>query len=448
MNYEAPIAEISFVLKGIGDIATVAPDLSAETFAQVLTEAGRFAAEVLEPIDKIGDRHGPVLDPATATVTTPYGWKPAWKVFAEAGWIGLSAPQDLGGQGLPVMLQASVEEIWNAANPSFAVGVLLTQSAIHALSAHATDPSLRPTIERLVGGTWTATMNLTEQAAGSDLNGVRTTAVPAPDGTYRISGVKIFITYGEHDLAGNIIHLVLARLPDAPAGTRGLSLFVVPKLLPDGDGGHTVRNAVRAIGVERKLGLHGSPTCTMAYEEATGFLVGEANRGLAAMFTMMNLARLSVGVQGLGVAERAYQGALAYARERRQGRAPGWTGEGMSPIVFHPDVAAMLLRMKSLTAGARALTLATAHALDLSHRAADPDARAAAADRASLLTPLAKAFPTDAAIEVANLGIQVHGGAGYIEETGAAQRLRDARIFAIYEGTNGIQAIDLVTRKL
>ena len=445
MEYRAPVAEIAFAMKRIADVAEVAPDVSAETLAQILSEAGRFAAEVLEPIDRIGDRQGVAFD--AGTVTTASGWKHAYKRFAEAGWTGLSAPEAFGGQGLPVMVQVAVEEVWNAANPAFAVCPMLTAGAIHTLAAHGTDPALVNTLERLVDGAWTGTMNLTEQASGSDLNGLRTQSIPTGDGRYSISGVKIFITYGEHDLAQNIIHLVLARLPDAPAGTRGISLFLVPKFLPDADGRPTVRNRVSAIGVEHKLGLHGAPTCTMAYDGATGFLIGAPHRGLAEMFTMMNLARLSVGVQGVGVAERAFQEALAYARRRRQGRAPGFTGEGMSPIVRHPDVAQMLLRMKALTAAARALSMTTAHAIDMSRRG--PEAtRAAFADRASLLTPLAKAFATDAANEVASLGIQVHGGAGYIEETGAAQRLRDARIFAIYEGTNGIQAIDLVTRKL
>jgi len=445
MEYRAPIAEIAFAMKRIADVAEVAPDLSAETLAQILSEAGRFAAEVLEPIDRIGDRQGVAF--ADGVVTTASGWKHAYQRFTQAGWTGLSAPEAFGGQGLPVMVQVAVEEIWNAANPAFAVCPMLTAGAIHALVPHGADPAVASTLEWLVSGTWTATMNLTEPAAGSDLNGLRTRSTPTGDGRYQISGVKIFITYGEHDLAENIVHLVLARLPDAPPGTRGISLFLVPKFLPDADGRPTIRNRVSAIGVEHKLGIRGAPTCTMGYDGATGFLIGEPNRGLAEMFRMMNLARLSVGVQGVGVAERAFQEALAYARRRRQGRAPGWSGEGMSPIVRHPDVAVMLLRMKALTAASRALAMTTAHAIDMSRRG-PPAGRAAFAERASLLTPLAKAFATDAANEVASLGIQVHGGAGYIEETGAAQRLRDARIFAIYEGTNGIQAIDLVTRKL
>ena len=446
MGLRAPIGEITFVMNKIAGMPdAVFGDVSPETVEAVLTEAGRFATEVLVPIDKSGDRDGVRLE--DGRVTTAPGWKDAYRRFAEAGWVGLSAPQAFGGQGLPVMLQAAVEEIWNAANPAFATGPMLTAGAIKTLAAHGGNALLSVYLPPLVNGIWTATMNLTEPQAGSDLSGVQTKAAPAADGSYRISGEKIFITYGEHDLAGNIIHLVLARLPDAPAGTRGISLFLVPKFLPDETGEAGARNAVTCVGVERKLGLHGAPTCTMAYDGATGFLVGAENRGLAAMFTMMNLARLSVGIQGVGVAERAFQEALAYARERRQGRAPGWSGEGMSPIVDHPDVQAMLLRMQAMTAAARALCMVCAHALDMSHHGPEAE-RPAFADRASLITPLAKAFSTDAGIEVASLGIQVHGGAGYIEDTGAAQRLRDARIFAIYEGTNGIQAIDLVTRKL
>jgi acyl-CoA dehydrogenase len=354
----------------------------------------------------------------------------------------VSAAEADGGMGLPVMIEMAVQELWNAGNAAFAVGPMLTVGAVEAIAAHGS-PALREAyLPRLVSGEWTATMNLTEPQAGSDLALLSTRAERAGDGGYRITGQKIFITYGEHDLAPNIVHLVLARLPDAPPGTGGISLFLVPKVLPSGE-----RNTVVAAGVEHKLGLHGSPTCTMLYEGATGYLVGEENRGLACMFTMMNLARLSVGIQGVGVAERAFQEALAYARVRLQGRAPDSVGPGPDPIVRHPDVQAMLMRMASLVAAARALCYACAHAIDMSRRG-PPEARRAAAARAGLLTPLAKAYATDAAVEVANLGIQVHGGAGYIEETGAAQHLRDARIFSIYEGTNGIQAADLVLRKL
>jgi acyl-CoA dehydrogenase len=329
---------------------------------------------------------------------------------------------------------------------AFALGPLLTMGGIEALTAHGSEELKSRYLPKVVSGEWTATMNLTEPQAGSDLAALRTRAERAGDGTYRITGQKIYITYGEHDLTDNIVHLVLARLPDAPPGTRGISLFLVPKVLPDG-----TRNDLRCHSVEHKLGIHASPTCTMIYGDnggAVGWLIGEENRGLNCMFTMMNNARLAVGLQGVAIAERAYQQALAYANERRQGRAPGQTTEGMSPIIAHPDVRRMLLTMKGLTAAARAICLLTAEALDRSHREADPGARKAAAERAALLTPVAKAFSTDIGCEVASIGVQVHGGMGFVEETGAAQHLRDARILPIYEGTNGIQAIDLATRKL
>jgi acyl-CoA dehydrogenase len=317
---------------------------------------------------------------------------------------------------------------------------------VEALAQHGSDELKDRYLAKVVSGEWTATMNLTEPQAGSDLNAIRSRAERASDGTYRITGSKIFITYGEHDLVDNIVHLVLARLPDAPPGTRGISLFLVPKLLPDG-----TRNDVRCHSIEHKLGIHASPTCTMVYGDAggaTGFLIGEENRGLACMFTMMNNARLAVALQGVAIAERAYQGALSYAKERRQGRAPGAASDGMSPIIEHPDVKRMLMTMKALTGAARCICYLTAEAIDRAHRSRDEAARGIAQERASLLTPVAKAFSTDIGCEVASLGVQVHGGMGFVEETGAAQHLRDARINPIYEGTNGIQAIDLVVRKL
>jgi alkylation response protein AidB-like acyl-CoA dehydrogenase len=419
-------------------------DLTAETVATVLGEAARFAGEVLAPLNRVGDRAGVRLD--EGRVTTAPGFADAYRRWAADGWNAIGAPQEWGGQAMPVAVQIAVQELWNAVNPAFAVGPMLTGGAVEALAAHA-DPDLRARfIPRLVTGEWTATMNLTEPQAGSDLGGIKTRAERARDGSYRLFGQKIFITWGEHDVAANIVHMVLARLPDAPAGTKGISMFAVPKILEDG-----TPNDVAVAGIEEKLGLHGAPTCTMVYGErgrgAVGWRVGEENRGLAAMFTMMNMARLAVGVQGVGVAAGATAKALAYARERRQGTAPGAAHDGMSPIVEHPDVQRMLAAMHALTAGGRAICHAAAHAIDMSRTSRRTD-RQAWADRAALLTPIAKAFPTDAAIEVANLGIQVHGGAGYIEETGAAQALRDARVFAIYEGTNGIQAVDLVTRKL
>ena len=462
MDFQAPVAEITFTMKAAGGLdealATGAfPDLSDETVEAILAEAGRFATVVLAPLNRVGDRAGTVLD--NGTVATPPGWKAAYRQWAAAGWSGIGAPLAWGGQGLPVVVEMAVQELWNAANPAFATGPMLTAGAIEAIGVHAEEALKRRYLPRLVGGDWMATMNLTEPHAGSDLGAITTRAEPAgddgsgsagPGGGYRIWGQKIFITHGEHDLTENIIHLVLARLPDAPAGTAGISMFLVPKIHVGDDGSLGRRNDVIASGVEHKLGLNGSPTCTMVYGEggegAIGWLVGEENRGLAAMFTMMNRARLAVGVQGVGVAERAYGQALAYARERRQGRAPGASG-AMGPIIDHPDVQRDLLGMKALAAASRAICHATAHAIDMS-RAAPAGDRARWGGRAGLLTPVAKAFSTDAAIEVASTGIQVHGGAGYIEETGAAQYLRDARVFAIYEGTNGIQAIDLVARKL
>jgi alkylation response protein AidB-like acyl-CoA dehydrogenase len=344
--------------------------------------------------------------------------------------------------------------MWNSACMAFGIGPVLTMAGVEALVHHGSDALKRLYLPKLVSGEWMGTMQLTEPQAGSDVGALRTKAERAPDGTYRISGQKIFITFGEHDFTDNIIHLVLARLPDAPAGTRGVSLFLVPKFAVNPDGSLGPRNDVRAHSVEHKLGIHGSPTCTMVYGDrggATGFLVGEENRGMACMFTMMNQARLAVGLQGVAIAERATQQALAFARERRQGRASGAAAEasgGSSPIIVHPDVKRMLLTMRALTRAARAICYATAVALDRAKRSADAATRQAAHERASLLTPAAKAFSTDIGCEVASLGIQVHGGMGYVEETGAAQHFRDARIAPIYEGTNGIQAIDLVTRKL
>ncbi len=394
---------------------------------------------MLAPLNRVGDRHGTRFE--DGRVTTPPGWREAYATFTAGGWNGLSADADHGGQGLPKAIEAACTEMWSAANLSFGLCPLLTQGGIEALAAHGSDELKARYLEKLVTGEWPATMNLTEPQAGSDLALLRTRAEPVGDGSYRITGSKIYITYGEHDLAENIVHLVLARLKDAPAGTRGISLFLVPKVLPDGS-----LNDLRCSGIEHKLGIHASPTCSMAFGDnggATGWLIGEANKGLACMFTMMNAARLGVGVQGVGVAEAATQKALAYAAERRQGKAIG-AAEATSPIIAHPDVQRMLLTMKAYTAVSRSLCFLTAAALDAAH---GPEGRAAH-DRASLLTPVAKAFSTDIANEVASLGVQVHGGMGFVEETGAAQFMRDARILGIYEGTNGIQAIDLTARKL
>ncbi len=442
MSYRAPVDELIFTLRNVAGLDAVLEgaghDVTPDDAGAILDEAAKLANGVIAPLNRIGDRQGSTLK--EGAVTTPEGWQAAYRAFVEGGWNGLRAAPEHGGQGLPHLLAAACTEMWNGANVSFGLCPLLTAGGIEALAAHGSDELRARYLEKLVTGEWTATMNLTEPQAGSDLSGLRTRAEPNGDGTYRITGSKIFITYGEHDLADNIVHLVLARLRAAPAGTRGISLFLVPKFLPDGR-----VNDLRCSGLEHKLGIHASPTCSMAFGDgggATGWLIGEENRGLACMFTMMNAARLNVGLQGVGVAEAAFQKALAYASERRQGRVPG--ADSASPIIAHPDVQRMLLTMKAYTAAARAICYLTAQALD----ASEAEEGAAALDRASLLTPVAKAFSTDIANEVSSLGVQVHGGMGFVEETGAAQLMRDARILGIYEGTNGIQAIDLVTRKL
>jgi len=453
MSYRAPVADISFALKNTAGFGPALAeglygDLADDVVEAVLAEAGKFATDILGPLNATGDRDGTRFK--DGVVATAPGWKEAYRAWAQAGWNAVAAPAQWGGQELPHALNAACIEMWNSAAMAFGLGPLLTMAAVDALAAHGSDELKRAYLPKLVSGEWMGTMQLTEPQAGSDVGALRTKAERAADGSYRITGQKIFITYGEHDLTDNIIHMVLARLPDAPPGTRGISLFLIPKFLLNPDGSPGQRNDARAHSIEHKLGIHASPTCTMVYGDrggATGFLVGEENRGMACMFTMMNQARLSVALQGVAIAERATQQALAYARERKQGRATG-VESGSSPIIAHPDVKRMLLTMRALTRAARALCYATAVALDRAQRSPDEAARQAAHERASLLTPVAKAFSTDIGSEVASLGVQVHGGMGYIEETGAAQHYRDARIAAIYEGTNGIQAIDLVTRKL
>ena len=454
MTYQAPLADMGFALKyGAGLTAALEEgffgELTMDDVEAVLGEAGRIAGEVLAPLNRIGDREGVMF--RDGAVTTAPGWKEAYDTWRKGGWNGLVAETEWGGQALPHVLNAACVEMWNAAAMAFGVGPLVSMSAIDALTAHGSGPLKRAYLGKLVSGEWIATMQLTEPQAGSDVGALRTRAERAADGTYRITGQKIFITYGEHDLTDNIIHFVLARLPDAPPGTRGISLFVVPKFLLNADGTLGTRNDLRAHSVEHKLGIHGSPTCTMIFGDdggATAFIVGEENAGMACMFTMMNRARLGVGLQGVGIAERATQQALAYARERRQGRTAGMPATESAPIIAHADIKRTLMSMRALTQAARSICYATAMALDRAERGADKGARETAHARASLLTPVAKAFSSDIGVEVASLGVQVHGGMGFIEETGAAQLLRDARIAPIYEGTNGIQAIDLVTRKL
>ncbi|MFL5024652.1 MAG: acyl-CoA dehydrogenase family protein, partial [Microvirga sp.] len=404
MTYRAPVSDIVFTMRHVAGLDRamadgVYGDLSADLSQTILEEAGRFANDVIAPLNREGDKHGATLK--DGVVTTAPGWKQAYKAWTGAGWNALPGPLDYGGQGLPTLLNSACVEMWNSASMAFGIGPILTMGAIEALIAHASDDLKSRYLEKLVSGEWTATMNLTEPQAGSDLAAIRSRAEPSGDGTYRITGQKIFITYGEHDLTDNIVHLVLARLPDAPAGTRGISLFLVPKFLSDG-----TRNDVRCHSIEHKLGIHASPTCTMIFGDnggAIGWLVGEENRGLACMFTMMNNARLAVGLQGVAIAERAYQQALAYANERRQGRAIG-AAEGMSPIAVHPDVQRNLLTMKALTAAARAICYMTAEAIDRAHLEEDPARRKKANERASLLTPVAKAFSTDIGVEVASLG--------------------------------------------
>ncbi|NZD48172.1 acyl-CoA dehydrogenase [Rhizobium leguminosarum] len=455
--YKAPVEEIAFTLKhvaGMGEAISkgLLGDLGEDLVDAILAEAGRFATEEVAPLAEIGDRQGARL--IDGEVRLPDGWRDLYRHWIAGGWNGLTALEAFGGQALPHMLNVAALEMWNSGSMAFALAPTLTMGAIEAVSTHGSAALKDKYLEKMVSGEWTGTMNLTEPHAGSDLGVLKARAERRDDGSYRLFGQKIFITWGEHDAADNIIHLVLARLPDAPAGTRGISLFLVPKFLVNDDGSLGPRNDLFCHSLEHKLGIHGSPTCTMIYGDgkfggqkgAVGWLVGEENKGLACMFTMMNNARLAVGMQGVAIAEAATQKALAYARERTQGRAPGASGAGMSPIVDHPDVARMLLTMKALTQGARAISYACAHAIDMSHRAGETSRQWQ--ERAALLTPIAKSFSTDTGVDVASLGIQVHGGMGFIEETGAARYLRDARIAPIYEGTNGIQAIDLVTRKL
>jgi acyl-CoA dehydrogenase len=438
MPFRAPAADIAFALQhGAG---FTSDELGAEDVETILNEAGRFATDVIAPLNALGDKFGtPFKD---GRITMPPGWKEAYTAWSQGGWNAVSAPAEFGGQALPHAVNAACIEMWNSASMAFGIGPVLTMGAVEALAAYGTDELKKAYLHKLASGEWMGTMQLTEPQAGSDVGALRTKAERAGDGTYRITGQKIFITYGEHELTDNIIHFVLARLTDAPPGNKGISLFLVPKFLLDADGSPGKRNDVRAHSIEHKMGIHASPTCTMVYGDqggAVGYLVGEENRGLACMFTMMNLARLAVGLQGVGIAERATQQAIEYARERKQGRAT---------IIHYPDVKRMLLTMRALTRAARTICYATAVAIDRTHAATNEAARKAADERAALLTPIAKAFSTDVGIEVASLGVQVHGGMGFIEETGAAQHLRDARIAAIYEGTNGIQALDLVNRKI
>jgi len=449
-DYIAPVRDSRFVLEALCDLDELATrpgfeEATPDMIAAVLEEAGRFASEVLAPLNWSGDRQGAKL--VDGKVELAEGFAEAYRQFVDNGWPALDGSTEFGGQGMPKVVGTAVNECWHSANMAFALGPMLTNGATDAVESHA-DEALRAVfLEKMVSGEWSGTMNLTESQAGSDLSAVRSKAVPEGD-HYRISGQKIFITWGEHEAAGNIIHLVLARLPDAPEGTRGISLFLVPKYLVNDDGSLGERNDVHAVSLEGKLGIHASPTCVMSFGDndgAIGYLVGEENRGLACMFTMMNAARLGVGLQGVSIGERAYQAAVDYARERVQGGAAGH--QGRVTIIEHPDVRRMLLTMRALVEAGRALALIAVAALDRATTARDDDEKKAQQARVDLLTPIVKAWVTENGQEVASLGVQVHGGMGYIEETGAAQHLRDARITTIYEGTTGIQALDLVGRK-
>ncbi|MDE2513778.1 MAG: acyl-CoA dehydrogenase [Alphaproteobacteria bacterium] len=452
-GYAAPLAEMRFALDEIAGLPEIAKlpgyeAVSADVVDAVLGEAAKLAGNVIAPTNRTGDIEKSRLE--NGVVRTPAGFKEAYRAYAGGGWSALSAPPEHGGQGLPIALDTAVNEMWMSANFAWSLCPMLSISAWELLEQLGTPAQQRLYLGRLISGEWTGTMNLTEPQAGSDLGALRTRAVREGD-HYRITGQKIFITWGEHDMAGNIVHLVLARLPDAPAGTKGISLFVVPKFLVNDDGSLGARNDLRCVSLEHKLGIHASPTCVMSYGDdggAVGTLVGEENRGLEAMFIMMNVARLHVGLQGVAIGERAYQQARTYARARIQGKPAGAKDGVGLPIVHHPDVRRMLLSMRAASEASRALAYYAAGATDRARRLPDPAQRARAQARLDLLTPVVKAWCTDQGVETASTGIQVHGGMGFIEETGAAQHWRDARIAPIYEGTNGIQANDLVGRKL
>ena len=451
--YDPPLGDIQFALEQLADLPALSKlpvfaHADPGTVQGLLEEFGRFVAELLAPIDRVGDVEGSRFDPGTGKVTTPAGWRSAYTRYVDAGWGSVPFPAEYGGGGFPWLLAIAMQELLTSANMSFALCPMLTQGAIHLLVEHGSDSQRQRYVSKLISGEWTGTMNLTEPQAGSDVGALGTRAVPAEDGTWRISGQKIFITYGEHDLTDNIVHMVLARVPDAPRGTAGISCFIVPKYLVGDDGTPGARNGVRCLSIEHKLGIHASPTCVLEYDDAVGELIGEPNAGMRYMFTMMNNARLSVRLQGLSVAEAAYQQAWRYATERVQGRPLADSPDTTATIVEHPDVRRMLLTMRSTIEAMRGLIYLNAQAIDLARHAQGADERRANQELADLLTPISKAWCTDMGTEVASLAVQLHGGMGYIEETGIAQHYRDVRIAAIYEGTNGVQAMDLVGRKL
>jgi acyl-CoA dehydrogenase len=452
-NYRAPLKDMRFVMDELAgykelsqypEYAEATPDMADA----ILEEAAKFTGEVLAPLNRVGDQTGCQLTPSG--VVTPEGWKEAYKAFCDAGWNGIASPTDFGGHGQPDTLAVAVKEMICSANLSFSLGPLLTTGAVEALITCASDELKAIFLEKMVTGVWTGSMNLTEPQAGSDLALIRSRAEPQADGSYRVFGQKIFITYGDHDMTDNIVHLVLARLPDAPAGVKGISMFLVPKFLVNADGSLGARNDAYCVSLEHKLGIHASPTCVMAYGDnggAVGYLLGQANRGLEYMFIMMNEARLGVGLQGIALGERSYQQALAFARDRKQGR-DALTGEALVTINHHPDIRRMLMLMKSRVEACRAMAYYTSGLLDRAHVISDSEEKKRNLFLAEFMIPIVKGGGTEMGIEVTSLGIQIHGGMGFIEETGAAQHWRDSRITTIYEGTTGIQANDLLFRKL
>jgi alkylation response protein AidB-like acyl-CoA dehydrogenase len=448
--------DINFTLNHVADLEQVSKlngyqHADPDTVATILEEAGRFFSEVMEPLNQIGDQQGSTLG-EDGEVRTPEGFKEAYQKFVESGWAAAHMPAEWGGGGLPYVVGVVIEEMFKTANLAFSLAPLLTHGAVEALVRHGSEQMQEDYLEKLVSGEWAGTMNLTEPEAGSDVGALRTKAIPQGDGTYRLFGTKIFITWGDQDLTDNIVHLVLARTPDAPPGTRGISMFLVPKYILDGEGRPGPRNDYKIVSLEHKLGIHASPTCVISFgdagEGAVGYLVGEEMAGMRNMFTMMNPARIGVGMEGLAISERAYQQAVSFAKERVQGRPIEADPTVSVAIVEHPDVRRMLLTMRAYTEAMRCLLYVTAQEGDFAAHDESEERRKLAEDRLALLTPIVKAWSTDVGVEMASLGIQVHGGMGYVEETGAAQYLRDARIAPIYEGTNGIQAMDLVMRKL
>lgn len=452
-TYHAPAEDMIFVLEEIAGRSNVAAlpgfeDVTADIVAAIIEEAGKLGTDVLDPINQTGDHEGCTFE--NGVVRTPKGFKEAYQQFIDGGWNSMPFDPKYGGQGLPWLISTATSEIWHAANMSFGLCPLLTGGAAELLSEHGSEDLKSVYLEKMVTGIWTGTMNLTEPHAGSDLAHIRTKATRDGD-NYRISGQKIYITYGEHDFTDNIVHMVLARTPDGPEGIKGISLFVVPKFLVDKDGSLGDRNDLRCASIEHKMGINGSPTAVMLYGEnegAVGYIVGEENRGIEYMFTMMNNARLAVGLEGVAIAERAYQRARSFAEDRNQGRAIGGKSHEAVSIIHHPDVKRMLLSMRSQTEAVRALAYYVAGNLDIAHHHQDADVAQKAQAFVDVLTPVVKAWSTDVGVDVANTGIQIHGGMGFIEETGASQHFRDARIAPIYEGTNGIQANDLVARKI